>query len=76
MKLDMVYGRQENFLNQEKLLSFYLKLFIGISSKLRIIYKYSKLSFLCNGYLSDKKLKTLWGLEGLFIKIYYYNFKN
>lgn len=76
MKLDMAYGRQENFLNQEKLLSFYLKLFIKISSKLRIIYKYSKLSFLCNGYLSDKKLKTLWGLEELFIRIYYYNFKN
>lgn len=76
MKLNMAYGRQENFLNQEKLLSFYLKLFIKISSKLRIIYKYSKLSFLCNGYLSDKKLKTLWGLEELFIRICYYNFKN
>lgn len=76
MKLDMAYGRQENFLNQEKLLSFYLKLFIKISSKLRIIYKYSKLSFLCNRYLSDKKLKTLWGLERSFIRIHYFNFKN
>ncbi len=63
-------------MNQEKLLYFYLKLFIGISSQLKTIYKCSKLSFLHNRHLSVKKLKVLWGLEESFTIISYYNFKN